>query len=70
MGISNGIPAVPRNRKLSEFRSEPFRERENNSEFCSVEQQKKELLELCYESSAEEKITGILFCGTKIEETL
>ncbi len=25
---SDGIPAVPRNAKLSEFRSEPFRERE------------------------------------------
>ncbi len=45
MGISDGISAVPRNRKLSEFRSveqkykqlsefryEPFRGRENNSE--------------------------------------
>jgi hypothetical protein len=38
MGISDGIPAVPRNRKLSEFRSEPFCGRENNSEFRSVEQ--------------------------------
>jgi hypothetical protein len=38
MIISDGIPAVPRNRNLSEFRSEPFRGRENNSEFCSVEQ--------------------------------
>jgi hypothetical protein len=38
MVISDGIPAVPQNRKLSEFHSEPFRGRENNSEFCSVEQ--------------------------------
>jgi hypothetical protein len=37
-GISDGIPAVPQNRKLSEFLSEPFRGRENNSEFRSVEQ--------------------------------
>jgi hypothetical protein len=43
MGISNGILAVPRNRKLPELHSE---------------------------SSAEEKITGILFRGTKIEGTL
>jgi hypothetical protein len=35
MVISDGIPAVPRNRKLSEFRSEPFRGRENSSEFRS-----------------------------------
>jgi hypothetical protein len=33
MVISDGIPAVPRNRKFSEFRSGPFRGRENNSEF-------------------------------------
>jgi hypothetical protein len=38
MVISDGIPAVPQNRKLSEFHSEPFRGRENNSEFRSVEQ--------------------------------
>jgi hypothetical protein len=38
MAISDGIPAVPRNRNLSEFRSGPFRGRENNSEFRSVEQ--------------------------------
>jgi hypothetical protein len=38
MGISDGIPAVMRNRKLSEFRSEPFLGRENNSEFRSVGQ--------------------------------
>jgi hypothetical protein len=36
MGISDGILAVPRNRKLSEFLYEPFRGRENNSEFGSV----------------------------------
>jgi hypothetical protein len=35
---TNGIPAVPPNRKLSEFRSEPFHGRENNSEFRSVKQ--------------------------------
>jgi hypothetical protein len=36
IAISDGIPAVPRNRKLSEFRSEPFRRRENNSEFSTL----------------------------------
>jgi hypothetical protein len=35
--ISDGILAVPRNRKLSEFRSESFSGRENNSEFRFVE---------------------------------
>jgi hypothetical protein len=39
MFISDGIPAVPRNRKFSEFRSEPFRGRENNLEFRSLEQE-------------------------------
>jgi Flp pilus assembly protein TadB len=74
MVISDGIPAVPRNRKsrnsvpnpsaeeittrnsvpwnkkgkngskLSEFRSEPFRRRENNSDFRSEEQKKRPTL--------------------------
>jgi hypothetical protein len=35
-----------------------------------VEKKYKELSELRSESSPEEKITGILFCGTKIEEIL
>jgi hypothetical protein len=56
MGISDGIPAVPRKRKQLRI---PFRGKKY-----------KEFLELCSESSAEEKITGILFCGTKIEGTL
>jgi hypothetical protein len=30
MGICDGIPAVLRNKKLSEFRSEPFHGREND----------------------------------------
>jgi len=37
MVIADGILAVPQNKKLSEFYSEPFRGRENNSEFRSVE---------------------------------
>jgi hypothetical protein len=41
MGISDGIPAVPRKRKLSEFRSEPFLGRENYSEFRSVEKNRR-----------------------------
>jgi hypothetical protein len=39
---SGGIPAVPRNVKLSEFRSEPFRGREKCSEFSTVEQKLKQ----------------------------
>ncbi len=35
---SGGIPAVPRNRKFSEFRSEPFRRGEKCSEFFTMEQ--------------------------------
>jgi hypothetical protein len=34
---SDEIPAVPRNAKFSEFRSEPFRRREKCSEFRTVE---------------------------------
>jgi hypothetical protein len=44
MDISEGVPAVPRNIKLSEFRSEPFREIGNNSKFCSGEQKYKQTL--------------------------
>jgi hypothetical protein len=44
MVISNGIPAVPRNRKLSEFRFKPFRGRENNSEFCSLKRKIRQTL--------------------------
>ena len=36
MVISDGIPVVLRNRKLSEFLSEPFCGRGNNSEFRSI----------------------------------
>jgi hypothetical protein len=35
---SGGIPAVPRNRKFSEFHSEPFRRGEKCLEFCTMEQ--------------------------------
>jgi hypothetical protein len=38
MGISDGIPADLRNKKLLEFRSEPFRRREKRSEFHTLEQ--------------------------------
>ncbi len=57
MGFSDGIPADPRNRKLSEFRSvekkykqlsefrsEPFRGWENDSEVRSVVYKKKQTL--------------------------
>ncbi len=33
MGISDGIPAFPRNRKLSEFGSNPSAEEKKNLEF-------------------------------------
>jgi hypothetical protein len=39
---SGGIPAVPWNRKLSEFCSEPVRRGEKYSEFCTVEQKYKQ----------------------------
>ncbi len=44
MVFSNRIPAFLWNKKLSEFRSELFQGRENNSEFHSVEQKKKQTL--------------------------
>jgi hypothetical protein len=55
--ISDGIPAVPRNRKFSEFRSEPFNGSENNSEFRSEEQQLKQNLGIPSNPSAEGKTT-------------
>jgi hypothetical protein len=64
----NGIPAVPRNKKLSKFHSEPFRGRENNSEFRSVEQKycRSKLSEFCSEHFAEENMLSFLFAGTGI----
>jgi hypothetical protein len=44
MVISNGIPE----QKTLEFHSEPFRERENNSKFRSVEQKLKQTLRILF----------------------
>jgi hypothetical protein len=68
MVISNGIPAVPRNRKLSEFRFKPFHGRENNSEFCSVEQKSKKTIGIP-ERTLQQKINNLELCsrGTRIE---
>jgi hypothetical protein len=68
MAISDGIPAVPRNRKLSEFCSKSFRGRENSSEFCSVDTK----IEASSHNSVgtllqKRKQLGISFLGTKIE---
>jgi hypothetical protein len=69
MVISDGITAVPRNRKLSEFRSEPFRGRENNSEFSSVEQKKKQTLGIPFRILQwRRKQHRFPFRGPKIEE--
>jgi hypothetical protein len=54
------------NRKLSVFSSEPFRRRENNSEFRSMELKKKQLSEFRAENpSAEEKTTQNSFPWNK-----
>ncbi len=68
MIISDVIPAVPRNRNLSEFRSETFQGRENNSEFRSVEQKQKHTLGIRFRTlPRKRKQLGIPFRGTKIE---
>ncbi len=45
MVISDGIPDVPRNRKLTDLHSEPFRWKENNPDFRYVEQNRSKLSE-------------------------
>jgi hypothetical protein len=72
MVISDKIPAVLRNKKLSEFPSESFRERENNSEFRSVEQIKKQTLGNPFLRTLQRKRKqlGIPFRGTKIRSKL
>jgi hypothetical protein len=44
---SGGISAVPRNRILSEFQSDPFRRGENNSEFSPGNKNRRKHLEFC-----------------------
>ncbi len=59
---SGGIPAAPRNRKISEFRSEPFCRGEECSEFCTMEQkQKQNSRNSVLNHSAEQKTLGIPF---------
>jgi hypothetical protein len=54
--------------KISEFRSEPFRRRENNSEFRSVEPNKKQTLGIPFQIlQRKRKQPGIPFRGTKVE---
>jgi hypothetical protein len=53
--ISDGIPAVPRNKHLSEFRSEPFLGSENSSEFRSVEQKQKQTLGMPFRTIPRER---------------
>jgi hypothetical protein len=68
MVISDGIPTVPRKRKFTEFRSEPFRRRENNSEFRSMDQKKKLTLGIPFPTHQwKRKQLGILIRVTKIE---
>jgi hypothetical protein len=45
MVISDGIPAVPWNRKLSEFCSEPFREEKTTQNSVSFNKKRSKLLE-------------------------
>ncbi len=56
--------------EFSEFRSEPFRGRENNLEFCSVEQKLKQIFFHSEPFRGREKQLGDPFPGTKIDETL
>ncbi len=68
MVISDGIPAVPQNRKFSEFRSEPFSGRENNSEFRSLDKILKQTLGIHFRTFQQNgKQLGIPFRGTEIE---
>jgi len=67
MAISDGIPAVLRNSKLSEFNSEPFYGRENYSEFRSVEQNRRNS-RISILNLPRKRKTRIPFRGTKSKE--
>ncbi len=54
---SDGIPAIPRNAKLSEFRSEPFQGWEKCSEFRTVAQKLKQNSRNSVPNHSEEKTT-------------
>jgi hypothetical protein len=67
----DGIPAVPRNKILSEFGSEPFCGTEKCSEFRTVEQKQKQTLGIPFRTiSRKRKQIRIPFRGTKIEATV
>jgi hypothetical protein len=54
--------------KLPEFRSEPFRGRENSSEVRSIEQKYKQTLRIAFQTlQRKRKQLGIPFRGTKLE---
>ncbi len=68
MVISDEIPAVPRNRKLSEYRWEPFHGRKYNSEFRSVEQKWKQTLRIPFRTLPQKsEQLGTPYRGTKME---
>jgi hypothetical protein len=71
MACPDGIPAVPRNKKLTEFCSEPYCGQKKCSEFRTVEQKQKQTLGIPFRTiSRKRKQLGILFRGTKIEATV
>jgi hypothetical protein len=65
MVISEGIPAVLRNRKLSEFRSEPFRGRENDLNSVPMNRNGSKLLNFCSRAFRKRKTSSE---SPKIEE--
>ncbi len=65
MGISGGIPAVLRNKKLSEFRSEPFPRRENDLNSRPLNRNRSKLFSFCSKAFRKRK-TGSE--SPKIEE--
>ncbi len=63
----NSVPWNKNRSKLSEYRSEPFRRRENNSD-CSVKQKQKQALGILFRTILRKrKQLGIPFRGTEKE---
>jgi hypothetical protein len=66
---SDGIPAMSRNKKLSEFNSKPFLVREKHSEFCFLEQNYEQTFAILLRTILQKSRTlGILFRGIEIEQ--
>ncbi len=64
----NKRSGCPRNRKLSEFSSEPFRKREKCSEFRTVDQKTKQAFGIWFRIiPRKRKQLGVPFRGTKLE---